>query len=79
MEIPLKIFQGFEGDGDADGVHDGEEIDNSLGDDTADGREKSQGSGAHADDAKGHATDGTLKSDPTHAAADVNQLIDGRE
>src|ERR1019366_6922812 len=42
-------------------------------------REPARGGGEHADHAQGHAAGGALQGDVAHAAADVNQLVDGGE
>ena len=64
------------GEGDAEGVEDGEEVDHFLEDGGGGGGEDSGGSEAHADDAEGHAADGALQGDAAHAFADVQKFID---
>ena len=65
--------------GGADGVGDGEDVDDFLEDRAGDGREIADGGEEHAQQAGGHAGDGALQGDFAHAAADVEELVDAFE
>src|SRR6266849_10791187 len=75
MNCSSEISKRMRGQGNADSVQDGGEVDDFLCDGATDWRQVSKRGGDHSQDTQYHPPDGGLKSNTTHAPRDMNQFV----